>query len=79
MYSEPEGAQADLQEESVPPIAPETQQPEIEEAAVEDMPGWVSETPAERQEAAAEAPETADEELDLAPAELPGWLKAMRP
>jgi hypothetical protein len=68
------------------PAAPRTEpepepeaEPEAEPAAEGELPQWITEISEEARAIEARDLEDVAGELELTPAELPGWLKAMRP
>jgi len=73
---------------SEPPGSPSSDEEEAFTLEANDLPDWLDEiSPSDYvieeespvEEAPIEAPEAQDEEVDIAPAELPSWLQAMRP
>lgn len=78
-----------VEEESTPQAAPQPEEaaPVPEAPDLNALPDWIAQVPSDAEAAAeepageppAEKPEKPDQAEGIAPAELPGWLQAMRP
>lgn len=78
-----------IEEERAPGAAPQPEEPAPipETPDLNELPDWISQVPSEAEAAAeepsvepsAETPEKPNQTEGITPAELPGWLQAMRP